>query len=153
MKAILIFVVIAGFFISDGNYLQKNYFPVSPVTPDIIYHNGIIVTMDPAKPLAEALAIKDGRIMMVGGNSEILALQDPAMNIKFFDLKGLTVLPGFNDAHCHWFSWREHICTAHGEEFTEFPPLEDIMQDLSSHGWTSISELAFGWPGMPLLNI
>lgn len=113
--------------------------------PDLIYYNGKIITLDPDHPKAEAMAIKDGIIMLVAGSEEVLALKGE--DTRLFDLHGLTILPGFNDAHCHWFSWREHRCTAHAEEVVEYPPLEEIMKDLSANGWTSISELAFGWPG------
>jgi predicted amidohydrolase YtcJ len=116
-------------------------------TADVIYFDGLILTLDSSMPQAEALAIKDGTIMMVGTNEDVLMLQGAATETTLVDLNGLTVLPGFNDAHCHWFSWREHLCTAHEEEIREWPPLEDIMSNLSANGWTSISELAFGWPG------
>ena len=38
----------------------------SNTTPDIIFHNGRITTLDRAKPLASAVAIKDGRFVAVG---------------------------------------------------------------------------------------
>lgn len=61
--------------------------------------NAKIYTVDASKPWAEAVAIKDGKIVAVGSNSEIkaLALDNP----KLIDANGRLVLPGFIDAHCH----------------------------------------------------
>jgi len=112
--------------------------------PDIILHNGTIVMMEPYDPLAESIAIKSDTIMAVGSNDEILDLLSPGCGTKVVDLQGLTILPGFNDSHCHWLSWREHICSVTGD--TTYPSLEEIMQMLSANGWTSISELNFGRP-------
>ncbi len=113
-------------------------------TPDIIYHNGTIITMDSSKPAAEAVAIHLNKVIGVGTDEEMLTLQKPGCNTSLVDLNGLTVLPGFNDSHSHWFSWRQHICSVTGD--TTNPSLDEIMQMLSSLGWTSISELNFGRP-------
>ena len=66
---------------------------------DLILHNGKIFTADTSKPWAEAVAIQGKVIVAVGKTEDILKWK--ADSTKMFDLKGKTVLPGFNDAHCH----------------------------------------------------
>ena len=110
---------------------------------DRVYYNGNLITVDPSLPVAQAIAIdSDGDIASVGSNSEILVLADE--NTSIIDLEGKTMLPGFNDSHSHWFSWRQHICEFSGD--TTYPSLDEIMETLSMNGWTSISELNMGRP-------
>ena len=66
---------------------------------DAIYVNGVVITVDPGKPYAEAFAVTNGRFSAVGSNAEIRRLAGPGL--KVVDLKGMTVTPGFNDAHLH----------------------------------------------------
>jgi len=71
---------------------------------DLILHNGNIVTVDERNSRAEAVAIKGNKIAAVGSNQEILTLEDE--ETKVVDLKGKTVVPGFNDSHMHllWYA-------------------------------------------------
>lgn len=71
----------------------------SNTTPDIIFHNGRITTLDRAKPLASAVAIKDGRFVAVGTDAEVMALAGPAT--RRVDLKQRGALPGLFDNHTH----------------------------------------------------
>ncbi len=66
---------------------------------DAIYVNGMVMTVDPTKPYAEAFAVTNGRFAAIGTNAEIRALATPATTIV--DLHGMTVTPGFNDVHLH----------------------------------------------------
>jgi predicted amidohydrolase YtcJ len=66
---------------------------------DAIYVNGNVITVDPAKPYAEAFAVTNGRFSAIGTNAEIRRLATPST--KVVDLKGMTVTPGFNDVHLH----------------------------------------------------
>ena len=67
--------------------------------PDLILYNGDIFTVNPKAPRAQALAIKEGKIMAIGGNEEILGMA--TASAKKIDLGNKTVLPGFIDAHTH----------------------------------------------------
>ena len=75
--------------------------PVVPdaIAPDIVLHNGKIVTVDEDFSIAQAVAIKDGRFVAVGSDDEILPLA--GARTEKVDLEGKTVLPGFNDSHLH----------------------------------------------------
>jgi predicted amidohydrolase YtcJ len=69
------------------------------LAPDLVMHNGKIVTVDEDFSIAEAVAIKDGNIVAVGSNGDVLALA--GSTTERMDLEGKTVLPGFNDSHLH----------------------------------------------------
>ncbi|HWN06577.1 MAG TPA: amidohydrolase family protein, partial [Steroidobacteraceae bacterium] len=76
--------------------------------PELILHNGNILTMDVSQPRAEAIAIAGGRILAVG--SEIDILDFAGAGTKKVDLAGKTVVPGFIDGHCHpAYSGRRHL--------------------------------------------
>jgi predicted amidohydrolase YtcJ len=66
---------------------------------DVVYRGGVILTMTDATPRAEALAIRDGRIVAVGPWAQVEKLAGP--KTQSVDLQGRTVLPGFVDSHGH----------------------------------------------------
>lgn len=68
-------------------------------TADLVLQNGKIYTMDANRTQAESVAIKDGKIIYVGSNSELSRLTDA--KTKIVDLKGRMLLPGFIDTHNH----------------------------------------------------
>jgi hypothetical protein len=70
-------------------------------TPTLLLVNGKIWTVDPARPEVEAIAITNNRIAAVGSNEEISSWKRPGVPV--IDLEGRRVLPGFNDAHVHFF--------------------------------------------------
>jgi len=72
---------------------------MSNVIADLILFNGRLHTVDRAKPRASAVAIKDGRFVVVGNDNEAMALRGSATQVV--DLKGRTVIPGLNDSHLH----------------------------------------------------
>ena len=68
---------------------------------DTIYLGGDIVTMNPSQPSAEALAVKDGRVLAVGTDAGMKKHYKHAVT-RIVDLQGKTLLPGFLDAHSHY---------------------------------------------------
>ncbi len=67
---------------------------------DRIIHGGPIVTVDPSRPSAEAVAIVDGVIVAVGDEAEIMKHKTVATTVT--DLAGRTLVPGFIDGHSHF---------------------------------------------------
>ena len=96
--------------------------PPDVLAPDMILHNGKIVTVDEAFSIAEAVAIKNGHFIAVGSNSEILSLA--GSGTETFDLEGKTVLPGLHDSHIHLAQNKEkkkhRECTNAGHFFSLF---------------------------------
>jgi predicted amidohydrolase YtcJ len=69
---------------------------------DRIIHGGPIVTVNPAQPTAEAMAITGGTIVAVGTKADVMKHAGP--NTTLTDLRGRTLVPGFVDGHSHFFS-------------------------------------------------
>jgi predicted amidohydrolase YtcJ len=66
---------------------------------DTILFNGRVTTLDPANPVATAVALADGLFAAVGDDQEIMALR--TATTVLIDLAGRTVIPGLNDSHTH----------------------------------------------------
>ncbi len=64
---------------------------------DLVLFNGKIVTVDDAFSIRQAIVIKDGRILAVGGNE----LRNQYSAARAIDLRGRMVMPGFHDTHVH----------------------------------------------------
>ena len=69
---------------------------------ETIYQNGQVITINEARPTADAIAVKDGKILAVGTKKEIEKFQGEAT--KIINLNGKTIVPGFIDAHGHVFA-------------------------------------------------
>jgi predicted amidohydrolase YtcJ len=66
---------------------------------DLILWGGNIITLDPRKPFARAVAVKNGRFLGAGSDEEAKALA--GSKTRRIDLRGRTVTPGFIDSHQH----------------------------------------------------
>lgn len=75
-------------------------------TADTILINGKIATVDDRFTMAQALAIKDRRIIASGSNDAVR--KHAGASTKVIDLKGRTVVPGLIDNHSHWIRAAEH---------------------------------------------
>ncbi|MFT6331296.1 MAG: putative amidohydrolase YtcJ [Bermanella sp.] len=71
-----------------------------PSFAESIYFNGNIITIDDTNPFSSAIAIKNGLILDVGNDQDILMYRNT--ETKVVDLNGKTVVPGFIDAHSHF---------------------------------------------------
>ncbi len=69
---------------------------------DTIIHHATVYTVDSSFSVAEAIAVKDGMIVAVGKNDEILSKYTAAETV---DAKGSAVYPGFIDAHAHFVGY------------------------------------------------
>lgn len=70
---------------------------------DLVLLNGKIVTVDPEDTISNAVAVKFGKVLAVGSNEDIKPLIGSESVV--IDLKGRTVVPGFNDTHGHLWSY------------------------------------------------
>jgi len=73
--------------------------PSWPQSADTILVNGKILTVDRQFSTREAVAIRDGRIMLAGSNAEVRKLAGPQTRV--IDVGGRTVIPGLIDSHMH----------------------------------------------------
>ena len=109
--------------------------------PQMILHNAKILTVDDASftsnlgTIAQAMAIRNQKILALGDNSEIRALAGP--QTQLVDLRGRTVVPGFVLVHSHPWDYvvanKEIMQEVVPEEiavqrFLSGPPREQIMQ-------------------------
>jgi predicted amidohydrolase YtcJ len=75
---------------------------------DLIIYNGHLRTLDEHDIIAGSMAVKDGRIIAIGNNNEIL---DKFEGSVMLDCQGKTLLPGFIDSHCHFYNYGLTRCT------------------------------------------
>jgi predicted amidohydrolase YtcJ len=70
---------------------------------DLVLRNGNIITVDPARPKAEALAVAGDRILAVGSDADIASYIGDSTEV--IDLAGQTAIPGFIEGHGHYTSF------------------------------------------------
>jgi len=90
----------------------------------LILHHGKIVTVDPAFSIRQAIAITNGVIAAIGGDTEVLKLKTP--DAEVVDLQGQMVLPGLMDSHTH----------PTGASLTEFDhqiPVMETIEDVLTY--------------------
>ena len=68
-------------------------------TVDLIFVNGAVATFDAARRRVQAVAVRNGKIVMVGSDSDVADLRGDRTEVV--DLRGRMLLPGFQDAHVH----------------------------------------------------
>ncbi|MCW2665521.1 MAG: hydrolase [Frankiales bacterium] len=86
---------------------------------DAVFTGGNVLTLDPARPRATALAVLGGRIVAVGDDSDLEGLTAD----RYVALGGATVVPGFHDAHNH--------CVFFGMSLAELPLSTPPVQSLA----------------------
>jgi len=75
---------------------------------DMLFHNARVRTMDPARPTARAVLVRDGVIAAVGDARPLAAMVPDAERV---DCNGATLLPAFIDAHCHLLATAAALCS------------------------------------------
>ena len=79
--------------------------------PDLILTGARVLTMDPARPRAEAVALGAGRILALGRDAEIAAMAGPGT--RRVAAGGRTLLPGFVESHLHLVLGGEELSQLH----------------------------------------
>lgn len=88
---------------------------------DLIFHNGRILTVDAKFSVAQAIAIKNGRITAIGSDKDVVP-KERGSRTRVVDLGGKTALPGLIDAHVH------ALGAALSEYRSKLPPLGSIVE-------------------------
>ena len=99
-----------------------------PNAPDLVIYNGKIVTVDGKFSVAQAAAVKDGKFTLVGDDKTVLDSAD-SKTVKV-DLKGQTVLPGFNDSHVHQMS--QGATLSRNVDLTNIHSITDIQNAIAA---------------------
>jgi predicted amidohydrolase YtcJ len=133
LRALCLGVVLLG---SAGGCAATEAGPGNTPSPapvpgaDVVFHGGTVLTMDPSRPRAQALAISGDHIDAVGGDAEVMPLVGTAT--RLVDLRGATLMPGFVDAHSHYFGAADAADT----------DIDGISDYLLRNGVTTAAELA-----------
>ncbi len=103
---------------------------------DLVLHHAKIYTVDEHFTVAEAMAIRDGKIIAIGSNDEILkGYESDVMN----DAKGKPVFPGFIDAHTHFLNYGfslQKVNLAGTESWVEvLHRCAEFAKDLPANRW------------------
>ncbi|MDX2178352.1 MAG: amidohydrolase [Bryobacteraceae bacterium] len=93
---------------------------IAAQTADLVVENAIVYTVDPARPKASALAVKDGKFLAVGTDMK----KHIGPSTRRIDAKGAAVIPGLIDSHVHMRS------------------LGDMLETMDLRGVSSIEEIA-----------
>jgi predicted amidohydrolase YtcJ len=106
---------------------------------DLILHGGQVLTVDAKFAKASAVAVKSGRIVGVGDASLLDAWTAPSV----IDLKGRTLMPGFNDTHVHIYSLSPRAIEP--DKVKSIAELQDVLRkkaaELGKGEWIT----GYGW--------
>jgi predicted amidohydrolase YtcJ len=94
-----------------------------PSSPDTVFYNGKVVTIDSEYHVSEAFAVKDGRFLAVGNSDEILAMA--GSETKTVDLDDHAVIPGLMDNHNH--QYHVALLTLRGVDLQGIQSLSEMM--------------------------
>jgi predicted amidohydrolase YtcJ len=98
----------------------------------LVFIGGPVLTMDRSNPLAEGVAILGGEILVAGMEHDITPYIGPKTMV--IDLEGRTLMPGFVDAHTHYFT--------NPDEFTN--DMDGVQDHILSTGTTTIGAMSVG---------
>ena len=97
----------------------------------ILLANGNILTMNPQQPTANAMAVKDGKIIAVG---ELEAVKKTTgENYEYVDLEGKTVTPGFIESHDHLVQYGSVMQLIDISPFVT-PSLKEALEKMKKEG-------------------
>jgi len=126
---------------------------------DLIVHHAVIYTVDSAFTVAEAMAVKDGKILEVGSNDLIQKKYGAAQVIN---ASGKALYPGFIDAHAHFMGYGKSLFkvdlfgTATWEEAVErvkdFASKHPELKWIEGRGWDQNKWPGKSFPTNALLN-
>ncbi len=110
---------------------------------DLALMGGNVLTMNPSKPYAEAVAVKDNKILQVGTNEEISPWI--GKNTKIINLTGKTVVPGLIDTHIHVADFGKFLAWLDLKDVTSIKQLQRRIREraqkipedrwIIGHGW------------------
>jgi len=103
---------------------------------DLIISGANVVTLDPAKPRAQAVAISNGKIVDVGADQQILNYATD--DTKIIDLNGHTVVPGLIDCHVHMLDFGQSLRQLDLRHVGSIKEMQSKLREYACsqrHGW------------------
>lgn len=97
---------------------------------DLIITNARILTIDPARPSAQAMAITGNKIMALGGNADILARR--AKHTRVIDAQMNTVMPGIVESHLHLFVGSVELASLMVNQINGFDHLSKAVREYAA---------------------
>jgi predicted amidohydrolase YtcJ len=110
---------------------------------DLVVFHGKIYTLDAKKPWAEALAIRQGKIVAVGTDELIAALR--GADTKVIDAGGQLVMPGFVDCHIHFLEGSLGIDRLHLEGAQNVADIQKMLREYAAKDPGNSWILGTGW--------
>jgi predicted amidohydrolase YtcJ len=122
-SAIFVRTLVLGLFVANAS----TFLCGATCPADLLLRNGHIVTMDDARRVVSSVAIRDGKIVAVGSETDTAPCK--GSGTRTLDLHGRTVIPGLIDVHTHAMGWAESI--VRGDIDAAYPnvhSINDIVQ-------------------------
>ncbi len=104
--------------------------PAPDAAADWILFNGKVITVDDRDSIAQALAIKDGRIQSVGSNGTVMSLA--GRSTRRIDLHGLVATPGLIDAHAHFARGGVYLLYELDLSYPDVTGIRDIVRKVEA---------------------
>lgn len=96
-----------------------------------LYTGGVIHTLDPRAPRADAMLVRGERIVAIGTDTEMLALAGPGTQRR--DLGGRAVVPGLTDSHIHTAYWSRSLVSV---DLRHSPSCDAALEAIARHAAT-----------------
>ena len=110
---------------------------------DTLIVNAHVYTVNAKLPWAEAVAVRDGKIIAVGTTAELEKLHGPST--KVIDADGHLVLPGFTDAHIHFIEGSLNLLRVHLDDATSISQVQKLVKEFADKHPDSPWVLGRGW--------
>ena len=103
------------------------------MTADLMVINGKVYTVNQNFDITESFVVKDGKILDVGDNNIIKSKYKAK---KTINLKGKIILPGFIDAHCHFYGYGKNLQEVSLYGTQSFDEIIEIIKKVNpNNGW------------------
>ena len=118
-------------------------FPPALPSADLVLRDAAIATLDPLQPEAQALAVRDGRILAVGSDASIARYVGP--KTKVLDLHGAFVTPGFIEGHGHLLDTGESLMQLNVGKAANWDEVVAMVKAAAAKARPGEWIVGFGW--------